>query len=29
VHWRRQQFASADVDRTWTLLFTDELERDR
>ena len=29
VHWRRQQFTSADGGRTWTLLFTDELERDR
>jgi len=27
--WRRQQFTSADGGRTWTLLFTDELERDR
>jgi hypothetical protein len=28
-HWRKQQFTSADGGRTWTLLFTDELERDR
>jgi hypothetical protein len=28
-HLRKQQFTSADGGRTWTLLFTDELERNQ
>jgi hypothetical protein len=27
-HWRRTQQVSEDAGRTWTVLFTDELERD-